>query len=373
MSRRRGLGSGLDALIPSGGAQASDAIRQIQVDSIRENRSQPRTRFDEQALEELAASIREHGLIQPIIVSESPDGGYELIAGERRWRASRRAGLSHVPALVKSASPQQLLELALVENVQRADLNALEEGLAYQTLKDEFGLSDEVIAQRVGKSRVAVVNTRRLIRLIPQAQQALIEGAISAGHGRALLRFEDPADQAAALELLVRRDLSVREAERLAEVAQQARLTPEARAALLGGALSLAHAQALLRVEDRAQQGEALGRVLGMGLSTRETEQIADLLAEGATLDGAVGQVRGRAEERQPARERSPELGGGAEGRSARGLSPEDAEVQRMFEEVLETPVQLQRSAGVIRLTITCFDDEQLQSLYERIADRRGE
>src|SRR5688572_8713790 len=131
MSRRRGLGSGLDALIPSASGASAQTVRQLQIDSIRENRSQPRTHFDEQALDELAASIREHGIIQPIIVSEDGLGGFELIAGERRWRAAQRAGLREIPALVKSATPQQLLELALVENIQRADLNALEEGLAY--------------------------------------------------------------------------------------------------------------------------------------------------------------------------------------------------------------------------------------------------
>lgn len=370
MSRRRGLGSGLDALIPSGGAQAA-GVRQIPVDAIRENRSQPRSRFDEQALEELAASIREHGLIQPIIVSEDPAGGYELIAGERRWRAARRAGLTQVPALVKAATPQQLLELALVENVQRADLNALEEGRAYQTLKDEFGLTDEQIAQRVGKSRVAVVNTRRLIRLTPAAQQALLDGAISAGHGRALLRFEDAAEQDAALELIMRRDLSVREAERLGELAQHAGLAPATRSALLSGSLSLAHAQALLRVDDVALQGEAAGSVLSLGLGTRETEQVADLLAEGVPLEGALAQVRGAAREAaaRPASARQTER---PEPSGSRALSPEDAEVQRMFEALLETPVQLSRSGKVIRLTITCFSDEQLQGLYERLAGQYG-
>jgi ParB family chromosome partitioning protein len=374
LSRRRGLGSGLDALIPSGSGQPADAVRQIPIDAISENRRQPRTRFDEQALEELAASIREHGLIQPIIVSETPEGGYELIAGERRWRASRRAGLSQVPALVKSATPQQLLELALVENVQRADLNALEEGLAYQTLKDDFGLTDEVIAQRVGKSRVAVVNSRRLIKLAPQAQQALLDGAISAGHGRALLRFESEAEQSAALELIARRDLTVRDAERLGEVAQHARLAPQARSALLSGTLSLAHAQALLRVEEPHVQAEALARVLSDGLTTRETEQVADLLAEGLPLERAFGQVRGRAAERPgPAQRRPAEQLAAERPGPARALSPEDAEVQRRFEELLETPVQLTRSGGAIKLTITCFSDEQLHGLYERFIDPQGE
>lgn len=372
MSRRRGLGSGLDALIPGASGSAGDAVRQIPVDAIRENRSQPRTRFDDQALDELAASIREHGLIQPIIVSEDVSGGYELIAGERRWRAARRAGLREVPALVKSATPQQLLELALVENVQRADLNALEEGLAYQTLKDEFGLTDEMIAQRVGKSRVAVVNTRRLIKLIPPARQALLEGAISAGHGRALLRFEEADQQAVALELIVRRDLSVREAERLGDVVGHARLMPAARSALLSGTISLAHAQSLLRVEDELQQGAALDQILSLGLSTREAEQMADLLGEGVPIERALAQVRGRPVAKpEPTDER---LGAASSGvpRGARGQSPEDDEAQRSLESVLETPVQLVRSGGTIRLTITFYSDEQLQGFFDKLAAGAG-
>lgn len=364
-SRRRGLGSGLDALIPSAAAAESDAVRQIPVTAIRENRSQPRTSFDEQALEDLAASIREHGLIQPIIVSEDSGGGYELIAGERRWRAARRAGLEVVPALVKSATPQQLLELALVENIQRADLNALEEAIAYQTLKDEFGLSDELIARRVGKSRVAVNNTRRLIRLLPEARQALLDGAISAGHGRALLRLDTPADQTAALELLLRRDLSVREAERLGELAQSAQLTPAARAAMLSGTLGLAQAQALLRVEDAGQQETLLEHALTLGLSLRETEQVADRLAEGAALDGALASVRPRPEATPPAERAARPT---AAARPEQLATPDDDAARRLFEALLETPVQLTRSGRELRLTITLFSDEQLEALYERLA-----
>lgn len=370
MSRRRGLGSGLDALIPSSATQSSEAVRQIPIDAIRANRSQPRTRFDEQALEELAASIRAHGLIQPIIVSEDPEVGYELIAGERRWRAARQAGLAQVPALVKNATPQQLLELALVENVQRADLNALEEGLAYQSLKDDFGLTDEMIAQRVGKSRVAIVNTRRLIKLTAAAQQALLDGALSAGHGRALLRFDDPVEQEAALELIGRRDLSVREAERLAELAQHQQLSASTRTALLNGTLSLAHAQALLRVEDVTQQGQALGKVLSLGLSTRETEQLAELMAEGTPAERAVAQIRGQPVERAAGPGRQGD--GGVGGQGLRSLDPDDAEIQRKFEELLATPVQLARSGRSVRLTIICYDDEMLQGLYERIAEGRS-
>jgi ParB family chromosome partitioning protein len=377
MSRRRGLGSGLDGLIPGGATRAGQqALRQVRVESIYANRSQPRTRFDEQTIDELAASIREHGVIQPIIVSEDGAGGFELIAGERRWRAAQRAGLSEIPVLVKSATPQQLLELALVENVQRADLNPLEEGLAYQTLKDEFALTDDQIAQRVGKSRVAVVNARRLIKLAPVARQALLDGSISAGHGRALLRLEDEGAQSAALDLIVRRDMTVREAERLSEIAPQPQLAAQTRAALLGGTITLAQAQSLLRLEDPAQQAAALDAALSQSLSARETDRLCSLISEGVALEGALSQLRDRSVLLGGA-ERGAQLSGSGSARPSppaepRGISPEDAEAQRLFEQVLHTPVQLTRSGGAIRLTITLYSDAQLQGLYDLLSDDNG-
>jgi ParB family chromosome partitioning protein len=365
MSRKRGLGSGLDALLPPPDALQS-GVRQLPIEAIRENRSQPRSSFDPELLAELTESVRAHGIIQPIIVTELADSQYELIAGERRWRAARQAGLATVPALVKSATPQELLELALVENIQRADLNPLEEGVAYQALKDEFGLADETIARRVGKSRVAVANARRLIKLVAPARQALLDGAISAGHGRALLRVEEPAVQLAALELLTRRDLSVREAERLCELAAHPLLVPAARAALIEGTLAVPTAQALLRLEDPELQGELLEQSLTHGLSVRELEQVVEQTLGGVGASIAVSRLR------QPvgAQVRL----GGAEGearsekRVAREQSLEDAEAQRLFEVALETPVHLSRSGRSIRLTITLYDDEQLQQLYDRLS-----
>ncbi|MFQ3630671.1 ParB/RepB/Spo0J family partition protein [Roseiflexus sp.] len=218
MKRPRGLGSGLAALIPGDAERA--VVREVSVDSIDANPYQPRIGFDESALDELAASIREHGIIQPLIVTERDRGRYELIAGERRLRAARRAGLERVPVIVRESTHQQALELALIENIQRADLNALEEARAYQTLKDEFGLSDEAIAQRVGRSREAVANTRRLLGLAPVAQQALLAGRISAGHGRALLKLADDAAQEATVAAIIDHDLNVREVERLTDHAR---------------------------------------------------------------------------------------------------------------------------------------------------------
>ncbi len=372
MNRKRGLGSGLDALIPGAASNPGQSVRMIRVDLVRANRSQPRTYFDDQALDELASSIREHGLIQPIIVSEDVEGGYELIAGERRLRAARRAGLGEVPALVKSATPQQLLELAIVENVQRADLNPLEEGLAYQTLKDDFGLNDEAIAQRVGKSRVTVVNTRRLIRLGAEARQAILDRTISAGHGRVLLRFEAKDEQQMLLQLLTQRDLSVREVERLAEVALHVQLAPAVRQALLHGAINTAQAQALLRVEDLIQQGLLLDGVLNQSLGVRETERISTLVVDGMDPAYALGAV---GETDLPIRSSGvttksdlPVLESAGEPRLSRTLTPEDAEAQRMFEELLATPVQVLRSGREIRLIVTMYDDEQLHGLYERLA-----
>ena len=336
---------------------AETGVRQIPVTAIRANRNQPRSFFNEQALDELAASIREHGLIQPIIVSEHGEG-YELIAGERRWRAVQRAGLESIPALIKRATPQQLLELALVENIQRADLNVLEEARAYQTLKDEFGLSDALIARRVGKSRVAVVNTRRLIRLLPEARQALLDQTISAGHGRALLRFEVPTEQVAALTLLLHHGMSVREVERLAELALHNRLDPAVRLALLDGRSTMAQAQLLLRVDDLADQRALLDRLLAQGLRVDELERVVSRLATGLDFAEALSP-----HDAHPVTLRKPQ----SRRAVADQADPEDEEAERLFELLLETPVAIARTAGAIRLTITLFDDTQLQALYDRL------
>ena len=167
-------------------------MREVPIASIKPNPLQPRTRFDEEAMSSLAASIREVGVLQPVLVRETGDGEYELIAGERRWRAARRAGLQTIPVLVQSVSDVHSLEQALVENLHREDLNALEEAAAYQQLVDEFGYTHEQVAARVGKSRTAVTNTLRLLQLPAGVQRSLADGAISAGHARALLGHPGP-------------------------------------------------------------------------------------------------------------------------------------------------------------------------------------
>jgi ParB family chromosome partitioning protein len=204
----------LEALIPVA-EEPSGGLAQVPVTTITPNPMQPRTTFDPDALSELAASVGEHGLIQPLIVTQQGPERYQLIAGERRLQAARKAGLVTVPVIIKEATPQEALELALVENIQRADLNPLEEASAYRQLVDEFGLTQEQVAGRVGKSRVAVTNTMRLLRLPSDVRQALADGAIREGHARALLALPSEEEQVLALKAVVNRALSVRQTEEL--------------------------------------------------------------------------------------------------------------------------------------------------------------
>lgn len=211
-AKRAGLGRGLDALLPSGEDRGSGVLY-VPLQAIRPNPRQPRQKMDPEALEALAASIREHGILQPLIVSRGPEPGtYILVAGERRWRAAQLAGLERVPVILREADDRERLEWALIENVQRADLNPLEEAEAYRQLHEEFGLSHAEIAQRVGKSRVAVTNTLRLLKLSEPVKAALLAGEIQEGHARALLPLPE-ADQIRALDLIREKGLSVRETE----------------------------------------------------------------------------------------------------------------------------------------------------------------
>ncbi|HEY67519.1 MAG: stage 0 sporulation protein J [Chloroflexi bacterium] len=213
--RKRGLGKGLEALIPLAEEEAAaQGVVEVPLASITPNPHQPRAPIRDQDLVELAASIEEHGIIQPLVVTRAPDG-YQLIAGERRWRAARLAGLPTVPVIVKDVAPSEMLELALVENLQRADLNPLEEAMAYRQLTEEFGLTQEQVARRVGKSRVAVSNTLRLLKAARPVQEALLAGKISEGHARALLGLERAEAQEAALKAVLRRGLNVRQTEEL--------------------------------------------------------------------------------------------------------------------------------------------------------------
>jgi len=218
MARRSGLGKGLSALIPGEVVGESDSLlRVVPISHIRPNAFQPRSHFDEESMASLAASIKAVGLLQPVLVRQLQDEAenYELIAGERRWRAARRAGLQTIPVLVQVADDVGSLEQALVENLHRVDLNALEEAAAYQQLIDEFGLTHEQVASRMGKGRATVTNTLRLLQLPAGAQQALAEGSISAGHARALLGTPDRALQERLVERIVQEGLTVRAVEEL--------------------------------------------------------------------------------------------------------------------------------------------------------------
>ncbi|MBE2221757.1 MAG: ParB/RepB/Spo0J family partition protein [Anaerolineae bacterium] len=213
---KRALGRGIGSLIPTAQTEvATDSIRTLPVTSIQPNPHQPRTTvMDEEKLAELAASIEKHGLIQPLIVTEQK-GQFYLIAGERRWRASQIAGLEEVPVVIKEATPQDMLELAIIENVQRADLNALEEAYAYQQLIEEFGMTQEEVAESVGKARSTVANLLRLLTLPQNIQQAVIDGEISGAHARALLPLPTPEMQTNAMKRITELNLSVRQTEQL--------------------------------------------------------------------------------------------------------------------------------------------------------------
>jgi len=216
-----GLGKGLEALIPESAPDASDTrdgggILSIPVARIEPSKDQPRKRFDEQSIAELAESIKRHGVIQPLVVEEDGSGGYRIVAGERRWRAAAVAGLTEVPAIVKVYGREKRLEVALVENVQREDLNPIDEAEAYRQLMEATGLTQDMVAERVGKSRPAVANALRLLGLPADAMEALRSGVVSAGHARAILSAVNPADRQVILRRAVDEGISVREAEALA-------------------------------------------------------------------------------------------------------------------------------------------------------------
>ncbi len=215
MARRSGLGRGLSSLIPADFTADSGVYQEIDIKQVVPNPNQPREHFDEETLASLSRSITEIGVIQPIVVRELSEGQYELIAGERRWRAAKRADLSAIPAIIRTSDDQSSLETAVVENLHRQDLNALEEAAAYQQLVEEFDLTQEDVARRVGRSRSAVANTLRLLHLPSMVQRLLIEGQLSAGHARALLATPDRSEQERLAAQIVEEGLTVRQVEEM--------------------------------------------------------------------------------------------------------------------------------------------------------------
>ena len=212
--KNRGLGRGIESIFDENSTY-SEKIITLNINDIEPNRNQPRKDFDDEALNSLAESISQHGLIQPIVVRSTIGGGYTIIAGERRWRASRLAGLTEIPVVVKDTDEQSLMEMALVENLQREDLNAVEEALGYKSLIDNFGLTQEEVATKMAKSRSAVANALRLLNLNDEELEALRYGKITAGHARALLSVEDAEIRAQMLEMALG-GASVRELEKFA-------------------------------------------------------------------------------------------------------------------------------------------------------------
>jgi ParB family transcriptional regulator, chromosome partitioning protein len=283
--RAFGLGRGLEALIPR---PATDGPRLLAIDRIARNPNQPRSRFDDEQLGELAASIAVHGVLQPLVVRELPDGDYELIAGERRLRAARMAGLTQVPVTVRESDEGRSLEMALVENLQRADLNPLEQALAYQELTDRFGLSHEAVARQVGKSRVAVTNTLRLLDLFPETRQAIVDGRISEGHGRALASLTASDLQAAALKRVLERHLSVRQTEELVRRTLAGIRRPARPPAAQDLADLESDLRGLLATRVGIQRSRRGGRLVIEFYSDEELDRLYSIIRRGAGVTGNV-------------------------------------------------------------------------------------
>ncbi|MBI4844781.1 MAG: ParB/RepB/Spo0J family partition protein [Nitrospirae bacterium] len=219
------LGKGLSALIPE--QKKGGDILEIDIGSIAPNDYQPRRFFDDRALDELAASIKEKGVIQPVIVRRVTEGSYQLIAGERRWRAAAKAGLVKIPVVIKEAAPEDTLEIALIENIQREDLNPLETADAFQRLIRDFNLTHEDVSKKVGKDRATVTNYLRILKLPADVKRWIAEGSLSMGHAKALLQIDDPAAQTAAAKKIIQNGLSVREAEALGRKTSKTRPRPK--------------------------------------------------------------------------------------------------------------------------------------------------
>ena len=215
---QRGLGKGLDSLIPASSNSESKEVKQaetmVKIAKVEPNRDQPRKNFDEDALQELADSIKQFGLLQPILVQDRKDY-YEIIAGERRWRAAKIAGLKEVPVIIRNYTDQEIVEISLIENIQREDLNPIEEALAYKRLLEEFHLKQDEVAERVSKSRTAVTNSMRLLKLCDSVQQMIIDDMLSTGHARALIPIEDEEMQLQLAQRIFDEKLSVREVEKI--------------------------------------------------------------------------------------------------------------------------------------------------------------
>lgn len=342
MSPRRGLGRGLESLIPAGDEASTSGLQHVPHDQLVPNPHQPRHPFRDQELVELAASIEEHGIIQPLVVTEGPGGRYQIIAGERRWRAAGLAGLTNVPVVIKDVVPREMLELALVENVQREDLNSLEEASAYQQLIDEFGLTQEEVARRVGKSRSAVTNTLRLLRAADAVQEALLQEKITEGHARALQGLKSDEEQVEVLRVVIHERMTVRETEtwvRMKPVADELQRLGAAQVvqlALLNGSIREEHAHVLLNL-DLEDQVKVLHQVVEQEMTVEETEA---------------------AVERWLVRQESVEV--------EIDLSERNF-VQRRFDNTYTRPVKVHKDRRGWRLVLYCSSDEEVEEVFQTL------
>ncbi len=284
MTKKRGLGRGLSSLIPpSDAAEAKEGgLLYVPIEAISPNPQQPRSKMNEEKLAELALSIGEHGLIQPLIVTQVAEDQFTLIAGERRWRAAGIAGLTKVPVLVIEASTQDMLELAIIENVQRDDLNALEEAVAYSHLISDFSLTQEEVATRVGKSRSTVANLVRLLNLPSNIQAAVVEEKISGAHARALLPLATPEAQTEVMNIIVNQDLSVRQVEAIVKKRLEGQKPRPKPAASLSP--ELVELESLFRqslgTKVNIQGGEREGKVIIHFYSAEELQAIYEAIVE---------------------------------------------------------------------------------------------
>lgn len=227
-AKRNGLGRGLESLFVDNSVEEINAsTNKLKLMEIEPNHDQPRKIFDEKALTELADSIAQHGVLQPLVVRPMTNGGYQLVAGERRWRAARIAGLSEVPVIIKELTDEETIEIAMVENLQREDLNPLEEALGYSYMMQELRITQEEAAEKVGKSRPAIANSLRLLKLPAEIQEMVKNNLISAGHARALLGFANESDMLATANLIIKEDISVRQIEALVKAAKTALAKPK--------------------------------------------------------------------------------------------------------------------------------------------------
>ncbi len=285
MTRSFGLGRGLDALIPR--AHDEGSVKDLGIERITRNPHQPRGRFDDEQLAELAASIAVHGVLQPVVVRTSSDGRYELIAGERRLRASKLAGKTTIPAVIRDSTGDDTLELALVENVQRADLNAMEQAQAFRELTERFGLTHEQVARQVGKSRVAISNALRLLDLAPETQGAILDGRITEGHGRALAALTVAEFQRAALQVVLERHLSVRQTEELVR-RKRDHGEPQRRQPVSGDLADVeAQLRGMLATKVGIQRTRRGGRLVIDFYSDEELDRIYSIITRGAVSAAA--------------------------------------------------------------------------------------